>query len=161
MSRFVWRIASDTPDYEADDLSGAGAEKTGGRWNAKGTPVVYASETRAMACLETMVHLNLGSLPLNRYLVAIEVPDDLWAQARREIARNLQIGWDAEPAGRVSIRFGTEWLKAKTSAVLVIPSIVVPEECNVLLNPLHPDAASVTSTKVRRWTYDYRFARTV
>ena len=52
----VWRIATDTPDYTADDLSGAGARATGGRWNARGTPLVYASTSRALACLETVVH---------------------------------------------------------------------------------------------------------
>src|SRR5713101_8129256 len=64
----VWRIAADTPDYEAHDLSGKGAEKTGGRWNRKGTAMVYASASRALACLETIVHLGSGDpLPLNRY----------------------------------------------------------------------------------------------
>src|SRR3712207_8444198 len=62
VSRTVWRIATDTPDYEANDLSGAGAKVTGGRWNEKDVPVVYASETRALACLETVVHLNAGGL---------------------------------------------------------------------------------------------------
>ncbi len=69
MSRRLWRIGTDTRSWQAHDLSGKGAEVTGGRWNAKGTPVVYASEARALACLETLVHLNAGGLPLNRYLV--------------------------------------------------------------------------------------------
>ena len=79
MTCTVWRIATDTPNYEADDLSGAGAKATGGRWNEKGMAVVYASETRALACLETFVHLNAGGLPLNRYLVAITISDVIWA----------------------------------------------------------------------------------
>ena len=84
MSRTVWRIAADTPAYQADDLSGAGAKATGGRWNEVGAPILYDSETRALACRETVVHLNSGGLPLNRYLVAMAVPDDLWAGAQRE-----------------------------------------------------------------------------
>jgi RES domain-containing protein len=56
VSRTAWRIATDTPDYEADDLSGAGAKQTGGRWNERGLPLLYASESRALACLETVVH---------------------------------------------------------------------------------------------------------
>lgn len=154
MSHRVWRIATDTPSYEADDLSGAGAKTTGGRWNEKGSAVVYATETRALACLETIVHFGAGGLPLNRYLVALDIPDALWAKARRETPDRLNVGWDAEPAGRVSIRLGTDWLTAASSALLVVPSAIVPEELNILLNPTHPDAQAVTATKVRKWTYD-------
>lgn len=156
MSRRVWRIASDTPAYEADDLSGAGAKATGGRWNETGSAVLYAAESRALACLETVVHLGAGGLPLNRYLVALDIPDDLWANARRETPTSLDVGWDAEPAGRVSIRLGTDWLAAKSSALLIVPSVIVPEEFNLLVNPAHPDAGGVTAKKVRRWTYDPR-----
>ena len=60
MSRTVYRIGTDAPDYEADDLSGKGAEITGGRWNEKGMAVVYAADSRSLACLETLVHLAAG-----------------------------------------------------------------------------------------------------
>ena len=103
MSRSVWRIATDTKEYEADDLSGAGAKISGGRWNEPGVPMVYASESRALACLETVVHLNARGLPLNRYLVEIEVPGDIWLAAQGESAASLKVGWDAGPAGRASI----------------------------------------------------------
>ncbi|HEY1750249.1 MAG TPA: RES family NAD+ phosphorylase [Caulobacteraceae bacterium] len=156
MSRLIWRIATDTPAYEADDLSGRGAEATGGRWNARGTPVVYASETRSLACLETLVHLNASGLPLNRYLVAVEAPDAVWSAAERLDAASLPVGWDAEPPGRVSIDLGTAWLRSSRSALLVVPSVIVPEELNVLINPGHPDSRSITATKVRRWLYDPR-----
>ncbi len=159
MSRTVWRIATDTPAYQADDLSGAGAEATGGRWNQAGAPMVYASETRALACLETMVHLNAGGLPLNRYLVSVTIPDDIWANARRESLASLKVGWDAEPAGQVSIGFGTDWIRSGASALLVIPSVIVPEEFNVLVNPRHPGAAGVTVTKIRKWLYDPRLTK--
>jgi RES domain-containing protein len=66
VSQSLWRIATDTKDHEADDLSGKGAETTGGRWNAVGIPMVYTSLSRALASLETVVHLNAGGLPLNR-----------------------------------------------------------------------------------------------
>ena len=62
MSRIVYRIGTDTPDYEAHDLSGKGAGITGGRWNEKGVAVVYAAESRSLACLETLVHLAAGGL---------------------------------------------------------------------------------------------------
>lgn len=159
MSRTVYRIGTDTPDYEADDLTGKGAEITGGRWNEKGVAVVYAAENRALACLETLVHLAAGGLPFNRYLVEVAIPDPVWSAARVEAAASLPVGWDAAPAGRASISLGTAWLRGGQSAVLVIPSAIVPEECCVLVNPRHPDSAQITATKVRRWLYDPRLTR--
>ncbi|HEY5411737.1 MAG TPA: RES family NAD+ phosphorylase [Caulobacteraceae bacterium] len=159
MSRSLWRIATDAPTYEAHDLSGKGAEKDGGRWNAPGLPAVYASQTRALACLETVVHLNAGGLPLNRYLVQIDVPPGVWSKAEVLEPSALPVGWDAEPAGKVSIDMGSNWLKAKSSALLLVPSVIVPEEQNVLINPQHPEAGTITAQKVRKWTYDPRLTK--
>jgi RES domain-containing protein len=159
LSRIVYRIGTDTPDYEAHDLSGKGAEITGGRWNAKGAAVVYAAENRSLACLETLVHLAAGGLPFNRYLVEISIPDPVWAAAQRETAASLPVGWDAAPAGRTSIGFGTAWLRSRRSAVLVIPSAIVPEELCVLVNPAHPDSTGIRAVKSRRWLYDPHLTR--
>jgi RES domain-containing protein len=152
----VWRIAADTPSYGADDLTGKGAELTGGRWNRKGTPLLYASVSAALACLETLVHLG-GSdpLPLNRHLVEITVPRALW-DARTRFEATRQMGWDAEPAGLVSLDWGTRWAQSLEALVAEVPSIVVPEESNVLLNPRHPDVGQLVARKVRRWAYDAR-----
>jgi RES domain-containing protein len=159
VSQLVWRIATDTKDYEAHELSGKGAEITGGRWNDPGVPMAYAAENRALACLETFVHLNAGGLPLNRYLVEIEIPDDVWSSARSETPDTLPVGWDAEPAGRVSIRFGSAWARNRTSALLRVPSAIIAEESNVLINPLHPDSRRITARKIRRWLYDPRLVK--
>jgi len=156
MPNHVWRIAADTPDYAADDLSGKGAEKTGGRWNRKGTPLLYTSSSMALACLETVVHLG-GSdpLPLNRYLIEIEIPDDVW-KTRTQFDASLHVGWDALPAGLVSLDWGTNWAKSGAQLIAQVPSIVVPEESNFLLNPLHPRMAALVAKKLRPWTYDGR-----
>jgi RES domain-containing protein len=152
----VWRIGADTPDYEAHDLSGKGAEITGGRWNRKGTPLVYTSVTRALACLETVVHLGSGgALPLNRYLVQISIPKEQW-RARYVLDQNDHVGWDAEPAGKASKDWGTAWQSAKTGLLAEVPSVIVPEERNILINPAHPDAAKLSARKVRKWLYDPR-----
>lgn len=137
-------------------LSGAGARATGGRWNAPDHAVLYASANRALACLETVVHLNAGGLPLNRYLVEISIPDAAWAAARRETVESLPVGWDAEPVSLTSIGFGTQWLRAAGSALLILPSVIVAEACTVLLNPAHPDAAGIGCRKVCKWLYDPR-----
>lgn len=150
----VWRIGTDTPACAADDLSGKGASISGGRWNQKGTAVVYTSPTIALACLETLVHLGAGTFPLNRYLVRIDIPDDVWA--RRQTLAKPPVGWDALPSGLISIQAGQGWLTAHASALLEVPSVVVPEEFNVLINPSHADAAKVKATKLRKWTYDVR-----
>src|ERR1700694_995034 len=106
MVRAVWRIAVEAPDYGSDDLSGKGPEKSGGRWNRKGTPVISASSSIALAYLETMVHLSgLEPLPLNRYLIKIEIPGAAW-KARTVFDAARREGWDALPAGLKSLDWG-------------------------------------------------------
>lgn len=153
----AWRIAADTPDYSADDLSGTGAKITGGRWNRTGTPVLYCAGNIALACLETFVHLDSRGLPLNRYLVRIVIPDEIWQKATQlDVAGRKHVGWDAMPYGKVSLDLGEQWAASRASALLIVPSAIVPEESNILINPLHPDAARMTATKIRKWLYDPR-----
>lgn len=156
MSRSVWRIAADTPEYTADDLSGEGARITGGRWNRIDVPALYTAESRALACLETFVHLKANSLPLNRYLVRIDIPDDIWAGAEQHAAGSLPVGWDAKPYGKVSLDFGSDWLAGGKSCLLIVPSAIIPEEWNIIINPKHH--ARLTATKERLWLYDPRLA---
>ncbi len=152
----VWRIATDTPTHTADDLRGLGAKVTGGRWNRAGLPVVYCAESISLAAMETLVHLGAGTLPLNRYLVSVEIPEAIWLRRQILPLQAAPVGWDALPTGKVSLDFGDGWLSLLASVVLVVPSIVVPEECNILINPQHPDATGLTATKLRKWRYDER-----
>ena len=158
MSQYVWRIASDTPDYGADDLSGKGAERTGGRWNRKGTSLIYTSASLALACLETMVHLGGGvPLPLNRYLVRISISPTVWRK-RVVFDPTPHVGWDAEPPGLVSMDWGTEWVVSGVSLLAEVPSAVVPEEPNILINPTYTGAARLEIRKLRKWRYDLRLS---
>ena len=152
----VWRIGTDTPAYHSDDLSGTGAKITGGRWNSIGMPVVYCSDTPSLACLETLVHLGTSGLPFNRFLVAVNIPDAVWNARRIETTTSLKVGWLACPAGRDSIDTGDAWIKSNLSAVMTVPSVIVPEDSVILINPSHPDAKHITADKVRQWTYDPR-----
>lgn len=154
----LWRISSDTPAYTADDLSGKGAELTGGRWNTPGCPLLYTSTSRALACLETLAHLQAGTLPLNRYLVELQVPQDSWIDAESVSASEL-VGWDAHPPGRVSLSWGSSWAATSRTLLAKVPSIVVPEEFNVLVNPKHPDIDKVVAVKHRKWLYDHRLKK--
>lgn len=153
MTASVWRIATDAPGYTADDLSGAGAAIEGGRWNDLGIPLIYASSTRALAALETLVHVKTSSLPMNRYLVRIDIPASIWAAAE---TAGPAVGWDAVPPGAVSINLGTNWSSSLANAILRVPSVIVPEEENILINPAHKDSARISATKLRRWLYDPR-----
>jgi RES domain-containing protein len=149
-------------------LSGEGARRSGGRWNRVGTPLVYTSGSIALACLTSSLStrpisssmlrkpsLATGDLPLNRYLVKVEVPDALWKAAEIFDPKN-HVGWDAIPTGRVSLDAGDAWAAARTSALLTVPSVIVPEERNILINPAHPDTTQLRAIKLRRWTYDPR-----
>jgi RES domain-containing protein len=152
----LWRIATDTADYEAHDLTGKGAEITGGRWNRKGVPVVYTSTSIALAALETIVHLDTGELPLNRYLVEVTVPMAVWDSRKIDMASTVPVGWDARPASMTSHNVGDAWLKGLSTALYQVPSVVVGEEYNVLINPKHSDASKITARKIRPWHYDPR-----
>jgi len=151
-----WRIAVDAPQYTADDTTGAGAKATGGRWNRKGRAVLYTSGSVALACLETVVHSRTGSLPMNRYLVRIDIPPAAWSARTEQTVQSLPLGWDAVPEGRVSLDLGDAWLAAGDSPVLVVPSAIVPEESNVLIDPAHPLCRGLSARKLRRWLYDQR-----
>ena len=155
MSVPVWRIAVEAPTYAANDLSGTGAKMTGGRWNSKGTPVVYCATNIALAILETVHYLRSGALPFNRYLVRIDIPDGVWDA--RQLLDPLPGGWDAVPAGTTARMAGDSWARAGASALLLVPSVIAPDEYNVLINPLHRDAVLIKATTIKRWIYDPRF----
>lgn len=151
-----WRLATEAPTYFANDLSGKGAELSGGRWNAKGTLMVYTSQSIALACLETTIHLGGNApLPMNRYLVRIDVPEDVWSAAIH-FDPSSNVGWDAVPQGKTSIDWGAEWVGLGLSCLARVPSVVVPEEFNVIINPLHKDRQKIKAVKLRKWLYDAR-----
>lgn len=153
----LWRIAAETRKHRADDLAGAGAARHPGRWNDEGQPALYTAPTIAMAVLETAAHIDDGGLPLNRYLVRVEVPDHVWAAREVLDVSRLPVTWSAIPAGRASVRSGADWLRGMTAAILEVPSVIVPEESVVVINPLHPDAEGIAAKIVRRFDYTALF----
>ena len=150
----LWRIAAETRTYPAADLSGAGAAAYPGRWNDHKEPVVYCAPAIAMAVLETAAHVDDSGLPLNRFLVAIEVPDTVWARREEIDGAALPPTWAAIPAGRASIKIGSDWLASHRSPILMVPSAIVPEEWTSLINPRHTDASTISASAVR--AFDYR-----
>ena len=121
--------------------------------------MLYCSSTIALACLETVVHLcGPDPLPLNRYLVKIAIPPSIWRD-RAVLKPDDHVGWDAEPPGLASIGWGSDWTSCARSLIAEVPSVIVPEEANILINPRHRDAVRLRTRKVRRWTYDPIFSR--
>ncbi len=100
----------------------------------------------------------MHALPLNRYLVEISIPEAAWRK-RSTFSGDRNVGWDAEPAGRVSLDWGTDWAANARTLIAEVPSVVVPEEWNILINPLHSDVASLNARKIRKWNYDARLSR--
>lgn len=153
----LWRIAAETRKYGADDLSGAGAAKNPGRWNDYGQPALYTAPTIAIAVLETAAHIDDSGLPLNRFLVEIDVPDTVWDAREKLDVSVLPVTWASVPAGRVSVQAGADWLRGMTAAILQVPSVIVPEEAAALINPLHPDAKALSARVVRLFEYNRLF----
>jgi RES domain-containing protein len=152
----LWRVATDTPQWTAEDMAGKGAAHKGARWNNAGEHTTYTASSISLAAWETRAHFAKGeALPWNRYLVRVDVPDDVWA-AREILSRPPPVGWDAIPEGLVSRAIGSAWLSSGRTALLAVPSVIIAEEDNALINPQHPDARRITATKVRRFTYDHR-----
>lgn len=154
---FLWRIATETRKYAADDLSGGGAAKSPGRWNSETQQVLYTAPTISLAVLETASHIDDGGLPLNRFLVRIEVPADVWKLREEVDGLALPPTWSAIPAGQGSVKVGSDWLRSLRSPILLVPSVIVPEERAVLINPLHPQAKHITAKIVRAFEYDRLF----
>ena len=153
----LWRIAAETRKYAADDLSGAGAAASPGRWNDDNEPVVYCAPAMAMAVLETAAHIDDAALPLNKYLVEMDVPHEVWLRREEVHITALPATWAAIPAGRGSVTFGSDWLASLRSPILLVPSVIVPEEPIALINPAHGDAARISAKVIRLFEYNRLF----
>ncbi len=151
------RIGSTGPTWLPEDLTGAGAALSPGRWNRVGEHLLYAAPTLAMAVLETAAHVDGSGLPLNRYVIEIEIPDDVWTARLSLTAGALPVGWDAIPHGLASIQTGSAWYAAGAHALLELPSAIAPEESVVLINARHPDAQRLSARATRRFHYNLLF----
>ena len=153
----LWRIAADTRQYRADDLSGGGAAKRPGRWNDTSEAVIYSAPSIAIAVLETAAHVDDSGLPLNRYLVELNVPDDVWALRETLNVATLPATWAAIPASKASVEIGSAWLTALRTPILLVPSVIVPEEMASLINPNHVESKRITARIVRLFEYNRLF----
>lgn len=144
----LWRISTFT------DLAGEGGLVAPGRWHSVGRPVVYFADHPALALLETIVHLEVDPLylPDEYKLLAIDVPDDIPIEVIDE--PRLSTNW------RIDIEstrlLGDRWVASRQTALLKVPSVLVPAAFNFVLNPLHPGAAAIKVIDIRSMTFDPR-----
>jgi RES domain-containing protein len=153
----LWRIGTETKEYKANDLSGGGAAAHPGRWNAAGEHVVYAARTLSLAALETAAHIDDSGLPLNRFVIHIKVPPALWRRRQTLTVSKLDPAWLAVPHGKASVDEGSNWYKSASSALLLVPSVIVPEEHAVLINAKHPEAKQIKAETIRLFEYNKLF----
>ena len=147
----VYRIGSGR--YPAND--GKGAAQFGGRWNHKGIPLIYAAESRALCALEI---LAAGREFANDYIsIPIEVPDDL--PVRILPIAELPVGWDSPEQGNSTRELGTTWANSTETAILVVPSAVLPRERNYLINPRHPDFSRIIFHDTEPFFFDKRLMK--
>lgn len=126
----VYRITNET--YK-NDISGNGAALYGSRWNSKGLPLLYTSQFISLSILESLVHLKKREIPPTQYLLQIEIPDE--AEVSEISYKKIKKNWDKELD--YTQWLGDQFLQNKQRLVLKVPSAIVPEESNFLLNPLH------------------------
>ena len=137
----------------ANDLSGEGARLFGGRWNNKLTPCIYTSESRALALLEYTVNINIDDVPRALSIITLEIPDDnILAFAEYELPGD----WKEIPAPSSTKKFGTALLNAAKSLIIKIPSTVIHDEFNYILNPRHADSKLFKILEVKDFVYDIR-----
>ncbi|HSL05290.1 MAG TPA: RES family NAD+ phosphorylase [Nitrospiraceae bacterium] len=148
----VWRIIPKLHLSQAFD--GEGARRFEGRWNGLGKRVVYASATLSLAVLEFFVNLDRDTEPDQLVAVSADIPDD--TRIGYIEVSDLPKNWRSYPVPEELQDLGTAWVARASAAVLVIPSAVIPEECNYLLNPAHPDFKRFRLNKPEAFHFDPR-----
>jgi RES domain-containing protein len=155
MTVSAWRIVK--TKHVAAAFSGEGARKAGGRWNSPGTAVVYTSDSASLAMLEMLVHLQSQDL-LKRYVLFEVKFDESLVEAVDP--KTLPKTWRKSPPPLAVQRVGDIWIASGRSAVLRIPSVIVPSQWSYLLNPAHPDFASLVIGPRQPARFDQRLLKT-
>jgi len=146
---FLYRITE--PQY-ADDLSGDGARRFGGRWNPQGIPLIYTAESVALAAIEVLVRLHT---PKHYCRVRYELPDDVSVEVL--MIEQLPPTWQRPYPNPWLLEFGKAWALEQRSLALKVPSAVVHGEgWNYILNPRHPQSSQIRILDIIPFAYDPR-----
>ena len=136
-----------------NDLTGIGAKLFGGRWNNPGTACLYTAENRSLALLEYTVNVNVSEIPRALSFTLIEIPDENVTELE---IKDLPGDWMKFPAPSSTKLFGTKLLDSVNTAVIKIPSTIIPQEFNFILNPSHPLSKKFKILGVEDYVYDLR-----
>ncbi len=137
-----------------DDLTGKGAEKAGGRWNSKGQAMLYTSESRSLCTAEIAVHTPLGNIPLDYFLITIEIPDTIDINELEIV--DLPIDWKAIPHSNSTQLIGDKFLEDGKYLLMKVPSVVVQGDFNFLINPAHKLFSKISIFKTEQFEFDER-----
>ncbi len=148
----VYRICK--TKYVTTAFDGEGAFRFGGRWNSRGTRIIYTAGSLALAALEMLVHLDDDSILPAYSFVSVEIPSDLILPV--EEYRALPKNWRASPSPLLIHRIGDDWAREQVSAVLEVPTSIVPLEKNYLLNPLHAGFSRIIRGHPQPFVFDGR-----
>ena len=148
----AWRLVKKA--HESSAFSGEGARRFGGRWNHRGTAVVYLSDTLSLAALELFVHLGTGHGSLMFATFEVKIPSGILPTIFQ--AKDLPINWRAEPAPDSCKDIGTKWVKDAESALLSVPSVIVPVQVNYVLNIAHPKYKKIIVNQHEDFSFDPR-----
>lgn len=133
-------------------FDGAGAAEYGARWNSPGRPVIYAASSLSLAMLEQLAHTETGRLPQDHAFIEITIPDSVSSET---LTLGEVTGWSTDDPA-TSRAYGDRWLAERRTCMLLVPSVIVPIEYNVLINPSHADCARVTASRPRTLQWDKR-----
>lgn len=136
------------------DLTGIGSKLYGGRWSPPGIPIIHTSESRALAALEFYVHLGNRPPLADTSIASIEINDG--ASARKIAIEDLPSDWKEYPAPIVLYNIGVNWVKSGDCLLMLVPSVQIPQEYNILINPAHPEMKHIKIVKVEKFIYDQR-----
>ncbi len=148
----AWRVVKKSREGEA--FSGEGARLYGGRWNHRGTAVVYVSDSLPLAALELFVHIGSAYKGMSFATFRVEVPSRVTIDSRAET--ELPKNWRREPPPDACKDIGTEWVKRSHAGVLRVPSAVVPAQHNYLLNVRHRDFKKLKIAQQTDFAFDPR-----
>jgi RES domain-containing protein len=149
----LWRLAKASRSHDSLDDEAEGAKRIGGRWNSRGTPVVYAAPHVSTAAMEVLVHVDWQFAPTH-VLIAIDVPEN--ASVLKLEEKQLPDDWSIYPAPGRLAEIGDNWVTKGESLLLDVPSAASPYERNILINPKHPDATRCTMTIIGSYIFDGR-----
>lgn len=135
------------------DLSGLGAKLYGGRWNMIGTPCLYSSSSRALALLEYSVNVKVEFIPEKLFFTLIEIDDK---EIENIAFTDLPKNWASVPSDSITKMFGSEKLNSSSFSILRVPSVVIKNEFNYLMNPLKLNFETTKIIEIEPFEYDFR-----